>query len=374
MRTITVAFDSFKGSLTSREAAEAFAQGWYESLPECEVRKAYIADGGEGMTEAIVESIRGEYVDVYVTGPLGNSIKARYGIIHGDTAVVELAAAAGLTLVAPEESNPLITTTYGVGEMIADALRQGCRKVILGLGGSATNDGGSGMLRALGCRFYDADHKELTTTIDILERVASVDDVEAISLVQDMELRVAVDVDNPLYGERGAAAIFAPQKGADAEMVERLDRALRHYASIIGEEWANIAGAGAAGGVGYGVLAMLGAKPQSGIELVLDTIGFKTLIANSDLVVTGEGRIDSQTLMGKAPSGVLRYAQAQGVPCIAVGGGVVWSDELRCGGFKAIYAATPHDMPLDEAMRSETAYMNLRNTAVRIARELGSTL
>lgn len=229
------------------------------------------------------------------------------------------------------------------------------------------------MLRALGCRFYDADHKELTTTIDILERVASVDDVEAISLVRDLELRVAVDVDNPLYGERGAAAVYAPQKGADAEMVERLDRALRHYASIIGEEWANIAGAGAAGGVGYGVLAMLGAKPQSGIELVLDTIGFKTLIANSDLVVTGEGRIDSQTLMGKAPSGVLRYAQAQGVPCIAVGGGVVWSDELRHGGFKKIYAATPHDMPLEEAMLSETAYANLRATAVRIAQEMNTT-
>ena len=374
MRTITVAFDSFKGSLTSREAAEAFAEGWRECYPECEVRKAYIADGGEGMTEAIVESLAGEYVDVDVTGPLGNSIKARYGIIHGDTAVVELAAAAGLTLVAPEERNPLITTTYGVGEMIADALRQGCRKVILGLGGSATNDGGSGMLRALGYRFYDVDKRELTSTIEILERVALVDDSAVLPMVRDMEFRVAVDVDNPLYGERGAAVVYAPQKGADAEMVERLDRALRHYASIIGEEWANIAGAGAAGGVGYGVLAMLGAKPQSGIELVLDTIGFKTLIANSDLVVTGEGRIDSQTLMGKAPSGVLRYAQAQGVPCIAVGGGVVWSDELRGGGFKAIYAATPVDMPLDEAMRSETAYMNLRNTAVRIARELGSTL
>ena len=373
MKRITIAFDSFKGSLTSREAAEAFAQGWYESLPECEVCKAYIADGGEGMTEAIVESIRGEYVDVDVAGPLGNSIKARYGIIHGDTAVVELAAAAGLTLVAPEERNPLITTTYGVGEMIVDALRRGCRKVILGLGGSATNDGGSGMLRALGCRFYDADHKELTTTIDILERVASVDDTELLPMVRDMELKVAVDVDNPLYGERGAAAVYAPQKGADAEMVERLDRALRHYASIIGEEWANIAGAGAAGGVGYGVIAMLGAKPQSGIELVLDTIGFKTLIANSDLVVTGEGRIDSQTLMGKAPSGVLRYAQAQGVPCIAVGGGVVWSDELRHGGFKKIYAATPHDMPLEEAMRSETAYANLRATAVRIAQEMNTT-
>jgi glycerate kinase len=253
--------------------------------------------------------------------------------------------------------------------MIMDALRRGCRKVILGLGGSSTNDGGSGMLRALGYRFYDTDGEELTDTIDILEEVVSVDSSGLSPLVRDMELRVAVDVDNPLYGERGAAAIFAPQKGADRAMVERLDMALRHYASVVGEEWADIAGAGAAGGVGYGVMAMLAARPQLGIELVLDTIGFKEMIANSDLVVTGEGRIDSQTLMGKAPSGVLRYAQEQGIPCIAVGGGVKWSDELHRSGFKMIYAATPHDMPLEEAMCRETAYRNLRNTAVRIAEE-----
>ena len=373
MKRITIAFDSFKGSLTSREAAEAFAEGWHESLPECEVRKAYIADGGEGMTEAIAESLAGEYIEIDAHDPLGRPIRSRYALIHGDTAIVELAAAAGLTLVTAEERNPLITATYGVGEMIVDALRRGCRKVILGLGGSATNDGASGMLRALGYRFYSADKEELTTTIDILERVASVDDTKLLPMVRDIDLRVAVDVDNPLYGERGAAAIYAPQKGADAEMVERLDRALRHYASVVGEEFANVAGAGAAGGVGYGVLAMLGARPQSGIELVLDTIGFKEMVAGCDLVVTGEGRIDSQTLMGKAPSGVLRYAQTQGVPCIAVGGGVVWSEELRRGGFKNIYAATPHDMPLEEAMRSETAYRNLRNVAVRIAKELVAT-
>lgn len=369
MNYITVAFDSFKGSLSSREAAEAFAEGWRECFPECEVRRAYIADGGEGMTEAIAQSLAGEYVEVDVHGPLGRVVKARYAVIHGDTAVVELAAAAGLTLVAKEERNPLVTTTYGVGEMVVDAHRRGCRKVILGLGGSSTNDGGSGMLRALGYRFYDADKKELTSTIEILERVASVDGSEVMPWVRDMELRVAVDVDNPLYGERGAAVVYAPQKGADEAMVERLDRALRHYASVVGEEWADIAGAGAAGGVGYGVLAMLGAKPQSGIELVLDTIEFSSLIAGADLVVTGEGRIDSQTLMGKAPSGVLRYAKAQGIPCIAVGGGVVWSEALRHGGFNAIYAATPHDMPLDEAMRGETAYRNIRNVAVCIAKE-----
>ena len=369
MKRITIAFDSFKGSLSSREAAEAFAHGWQEAHPECEVRKAYIADGGEGMTEAIVESLGGEYVEVDTTDPLGRDIKARYGVIHGDTAVVELAAAAGLTLIAADERNPLYTTTYGVGQMILHALNRGCLKVILGLGGSATNDGGCGMLRALGYRFYDADNRELTATIEVLENIVSIDSSAVNPLVRDMELRVAVDVDNPLCGERGAAAVFAPQKGADGAMVERLDRALQHYASVVCEAASHVAGAGAAGGVGYGVMALLGAMPQSGIELVLNTIDFKNIIDGSDLVVTGEGRLDNQTLMGKAPAGVLRYAQEQGIPCIAVGGGVKWSDELHRSGFKMIYAATPHDMPLEEAMCRETAYRNLRNTAVRIAEE-----
>ncbi len=366
MKRITIAFDSFKGSLSSREAAEAFAHGWQEAHPECEVRKAYIADGGEGMTEAIVESLGGEYVEVDTTDPLGRDIKARYGVIHGDTAVVELAAAAGLTLIAADERNPLYTTTYGVGQMILHALNRGCRKVILGLGGSATNDGGCGMLRALGYRFYDADNRELTATIEVLENIVSIDSSAVNPLVRDMELRVAVDVDNPLCGERGAAAVFAPQKGADGAMVERLDMALQHYASVVGEESSHVAGAGAAGGVGYGVMALLGAMPQSGIELVLNTIDFKNIIDCSDLVVTGEGRLDNQTLMGKAPAGVLRYAKEQDIPCVAVGGSVRWSEELRNSDFAAIYAATPKGMPLEEAMRADVAAENLRRVAAKV--------
>lgn len=369
MKRITIAFDSFKGSLSSREAAEAFARGWQERFPECEVRKAYIADGGEGMTEAIVECLGGEYVEVDATDALGRNIVARYGVIHGDTAVVELAAAAGLTLLSADERNPLYATTYGVGEMMLHALRRGCRRVILGLGGSATNDGGSGMLRALGFRFYDVDNRELTLTIDVLERVASVDMSAVNPLVANMELCVAVDVDNPLCGERGAAAVFGPQKGADEAMVARLDRALRHYASVVGEEASLVAGAGAAGGVGYGVMALLGATPQSGIELVLNTIDFKNIIAGSDLVVTGEGRLDSQTLMGKAPAGVLRYAKEQDIPCIAIGGSVKWSEKLRRSDFAAIYAATPEGMPLEVAMRSDVAAENLRNIARRVETE-----
>lgn len=367
MRVIAVAFDSFKGSLSSAEAAEAFAQGWREVYPLCEVRTAYIADGGEGMTEALVRGTAGRYVTTSATDPLGNPIVARYGIINDDTAAIELAAAAGLTLLTAEQRNPLHTTTYGTGEMIMDALRRGCRKIVLGLGGSATNDGGSGILRALGFRFYNTEGHELTDSISILEQVTTIDSSAVEPMVWDMELRVAVDVDNPLYGERGAAAVFAPQKGADKAMVERLDKALRHYAAIAGEEYASVAGAGAAGGVGYGILAMLKTELQSGIELVLEVTDFEHLIADAELVVTGEGRIDSQTLMGKAPAGVLRYAQRQGVPCIAIGGSVLHSAELEHSGFEAIYASTPATMPLKEAMQRHTAYNNLKNRAREIA-------
>jgi glycerate kinase len=367
MRVIAVAFDSFKGSLSSAQAAEAFAQGWREVYPECEVRTAYIADGGEGMTEALVRGTAGGYVKTTATGPLGDPISTHYGIINDNTAVIEIAAAAGLTLLNTEQRNPLYATTYGTGEMIMDALRRGCKKIILGLGGSATNDGGSGMLRALGFHFYNTEGQELIDSIEILEQVATIDSSHVEPMVWDMELRVAVDVDNPLYGERGAAVVFAPQKGADKAMVERLDRALRHYAAVAGEECASMAGSGAAGGVGYGILALLGAQLQSGIELILEVTDFKHLIADAELIVTGEGRIDNQTLMGKAPAGVLRYAQRLGVPCIAVGGSVLQSEELRQSGFEAIYASTPETMPLEEALQSHTAYNNLKHTARKIA-------
>ena len=374
MNSIIVAFDSFKGSLTSIEAGRAFAQGWHEALPECEVRILSISDGGEGMTEAIAHALGGECVEVVVSDPLCRPIKASYLVVNnGSTAVISMSSAAGLTLLSAEERNPLITTTYGCGEMVADAIARGCRKIIMGLGGSATNDAGVGMLRALGYKFYDVDGKELTTTMDALERVVHISSQGVLPMLHDVEFVVAADVDSPLFGERGAAYVFAPQKGADAEGVERLDRALQHFAKVAENSEdtpvARGSGMGAAGGMGYAMKHLLGARMERGIELVLDVIGFDAMVASADLVITGEGRIDRQTLMGKAPSGVLHRAQRYGVPCVAIGGGVASDIDVERSGFKAIYAATPHAMPLEEAMRSETASINIRNTAVRIAQE-----
>ena len=370
MKRITVAFDSFKGSLTSREAAEAFAQGWHEHLPECEVCKVYIADGGEGMTEAIVESLEGEYVEVEVTGPLGRPVRARYGVIHGSTAVVELAAAAGLTLITPEERNPLIASTYGTGELLLDAARRGCKEIIVGLGGSATNDGGSGMLRALGYRFYDADGAELYDTISILERVQSIATTERTTLLDGVSLTVAVDVDNPLCGTQGAAEVFARQKGADDAMVARLDMALRHYAEVVDAEAAEVAGAGAAGGMGYAFRAVLGAQLRPGIEIVLSLVKFDDIARGADLVVTGEGSIDTQTLHGKAPAGVLAAARRHNIPVVALGGKVEGVDTLLSGGFSDVRAITPANQPLAEAMQRDIAAENMRLAAKELALSL----
>ena len=371
MKKIVVAFDSFKGSLTSREAGEAFAMGYREVVADADIRLFQISDGGEGLSEAIHAALGGEIVECRVTDPLGRQIEAAYAIVNGTTAVVSLAAASGLTLLAPEERNPLVATTFGTGELILDAIARGCRRIIVGLGGSATTDGGAGMLRALGYRFYDAEGEELTASIDILERAVSASDSEVKGEVRDVEIAVAVDVDNPLYGQRGAAYVFAPQKGAAAEMVVRLDDALRHYAKLgdgyCGYEASTSAGVGAAGGVGYAFRAFMGRELTSGIELLLDIIGFDAALADATLVVTGEGRVDAQTLMGKAPSGVLHRATKYGVDCIAVGGCVEMSEALKQSDFKAIYASMPETMSVDEAMQPTVARENLRRVGRLVA-------
>ena len=253
-----------------------------------------------------------------------------------------------------------------------DAVRRGCRKIVVGLGGSATNDGGTGLLRAMGYIFLDANNEELITTIDTLERVVTIVPPEK-SPIEGVDISVAVDVDNPLCGERGASYIYGAQKGATNDMIERLDRALRHYADVVakwrGEDVSNEAGMGAAGGAGFAFGALLGAMPTSGIELMLSVVDFDNVIADAALVVTGEGRIDRQTVMGKAPAGVLRHAKRAGVPCIAVGGGVEWCDELRDSDFDAIYAATPVGMPIDKAMKKEVATANLQRVATSVIKE-----
>ncbi|MBR5135923.1 MAG: glycerate kinase [Rikenellaceae bacterium] len=372
MKCITIAVDSFKGSLSSREVADAFEAGFRTRIPDCEVRKVSIADGGEGTVDALVETLNGDYVEARVADPLGRPIVARYGVIDGGTtAVMEMSAASGLPLIAPEERNPLLTSTYGTGEMIVHAMERGCRKFLVGIGGSATNDGGTGMLRALGFRFLDAEGRELVGGGEILERIAEIDSLNARKELNECEFVVACDVTNPLYGPEGAAYVFAPQKGADAAMVERLDQGLRTYARAIerynGVQVDQIAGAGAAGGLGGGFKALLGARLERGIDMVLNAMQFDRIIAGSDLVITGEGRIDRQTTMGKAPSGVLREATAQGIPTIAIGGAVQVCDELEHSGFAAVLPIVAGPVMLEVAMQREVAIANVRRTATQIA-------
>ena len=372
MKKITIAVDSFKGSLSSREVADAFEEGFKSQFPKCEVVKVSIADGGEGTVDALVETLNGELVKALVADPLGRTISAQYGIIDdGRTAVMEMSAASGLPLIAPTERNPLRTSTYGTGEMIVDAIKRGCRKFLVGIGGSATNDGGTGMLRALGFRFLDAEGNELIGGGEILERIDKIDASTARAELADCEFIVACDVTNPLYGPEGAAYVFAPQKGADAAMVERLDQGLRNYARAIerfnGVQVDAIAGAGAAGGLGGGFKALLGARLEPGIDMVLNAMQFPKIIAGSDLVITGEGRIDRQTTMGKAPSGVLREATAQGIPTIAIGGAVQPCKELSESGFAAVLPIVEGPVALEVAMQREVATENVRRTAAQIA-------
>ena len=371
MKKIVVALDSFKGSLSSIEAAEAFVSGFREVVSDVESHIVAISDGGEGMAEAVVCTLGGDMVTAKVHGPLHREITASYGVVdNGATAVISMASTSGLTLLETSERNPLITSTFGTGELLLDAVARSCRRIIVGLGGSATNDGGVGMLRALGYKFLDAEGKELISTIDILERVESIV-APCTNPLEGVELRVAVDVNNPLCGEQGATMIYGRQKGATDDVMVRLDNALMHYASVVakwrGVDYSNLPGMGAAGGLGFAFAAVLGAMPQSGIELMLSIANFDALAKDASLIITGEGRIDRQTVMGKAPAGVLSHATKMGVRCIAVGGGVEWCDELRLSKFDAIYAITPADMSLTEAMRPDVAKANMRAVAKKIA-------
>lgn len=373
MKRITIAFDSFKGSLSSHDAGLAFAEGWRSQMPDAEFQHFVVADGGEGTTEALVEAMAGEYRSVKVHDPLGRVIAVSYGVVDdGATAIVDVATASGLTLLTAEERNPMVASSYGTGELIAMAIAGGARRIYVGLGGSATNDGGMGMLRALGYRFYDSDDAELLGMGADLLRVERIDDSDVHTMLSATEIIVAADVDNPLYGRRGAAHIYAPQKGADAAMVEALDCGLCRFAEVVarhtGYDMAEASGAGAAGGLGFAFMALLGARIERGVERVLDIQHFDRRVVGSELVVTGEGCIDAQTLMGKAPWGVLQRAKRYAIPAIAVGGLVMMCEELQSSDFEAIYCAKPEDMPLSEAMLPERAKENMRRIAAHIAR------
>ena len=322
-----VAMDSFKGSLTSLEAGEAVREGILRAMPDARVTVRPLADGGEGTVEALTAGMGGRRERVTVTGPIGRPVEAVYGILDGGrTAVMEMSAAAGLTLVPAGKRDPLRATTYGVGEMIRDAIGKGCRRLIVGIGGSATNDGGAGMAAALGVRFFRADGEPYIPTGGTLDQLARVDRSGLEPALAGVELTAMCDIDNPLCGPTGASAVFGPQKGAGPDMVPVLDRNLGHLADImaedLGRDLRDMPGAGAAGGLGFGVAAFFGGRLQMGIETVLDVAGFDHLLQGAWLVITGEGCIDGQSLRGKVVSGVARRAKAADVPTIAMVGDI----------------------------------------------------
>ena len=369
---IVVASDSFKGSLSSLEVADAAAKAINECIPGCCVEKVEVADGGEGTMEALHRTLGGVKVAVEVCDPLGRAITASYvKLADGVTAVLEMAVASGLPLLAPQERNPMKTSTYGTGQLIADALRKGCRKFLIGIGGSATNDAGMGMLEALGVRFLDVEGNLLHGSGESLEKVEDIDLSGVCAGLAESEFIIACDVDAPLYGPKGAACVFAPQKGADAEMVAMLNDGLEHFSSVIrrvtGKDVSDIPGAGAAGGLGGGFVAFLPARLERGIEMVLDAISFDERIRGASLIITGEGRVDFQTLTGKTPYGILKRARRQGIPVVAIGGSVALGEiEASEAGFAGVYAVTPSDMSLEEAMKPETAVRNIYDTVKNI--------
>ena len=412
MRKVVIAVDSFKGSLSSRQVAEAAAAAVREVFPACETVCLDVADGGEGTLEALCGAagcrLAGEAspgtsgavrIPLTVQGPLGAPVVAEYAVMAQGTAVIEMARASGLTLVPPELRNPLNTSSFGTGELIADALRRGCRSCIIGLGGSATNDAGTGMLTALGWRFLDRDGHALPPVGASLGAIVSIDDSRVPASLRPgvsqagcgadrCRFTVACDVDTPFCGPDGAAAVFAPQKGADAAAVERLEAGMQSFATVIahftGVDVRRMPGAGAAGGLGGALAAFLGAVLKPGAELVLDVAGVREALSGADLVITGEGRLDAQTARGKLPFQVLRRAAALGIPTLAIAGqlgpgaagmaSAVQDTPADAAGmtgdgpgprFSAVLCVTPDGMPLETAMRPDVAQRNIREALRR---------
>ena len=367
---IAIAFDSFKGSLSSVEAAHAFIDGFRSEIPDTDFVSFAIADGGEGMLSSLLTP-QSVTIEKDVTNPIGTIVLSKY-LIEGHKAIIEMAQASGLTLVPEHLRNPMLTTSFGTGELIMDALEHGCQEILLGIGGSATNDAGMGILSALGYRFLDADGNELQPCGANLSNVQTIDDTKVQDIVKEAKYTIACDVDAPFCGPNGAAYTFAAQKGADKDMINTLDKGMHHFADIILKHYGinikDIPGAGAAGGVGGSLKAVLNANLKRGIDIILNTINFEKQIEDCNLVITGEGHIDHQTMMSKAPSGVLRIAQKKGIPVIALGGRVTMCEELKNSGFQDILCITPHSMPIHQAIHPQTATSNLRNTAIHIAR------
>jgi glycerate 2-kinase len=354
---IVVAIDSFKGCCTTLEAANAVERGLRYYRDDIEVIKVPIADGGEGTVDTLVYALNGTYVEVDVLNPVGKKIKAKYGLLPGNIAVIEMAAASGLPLLMQEECNPLITTTYGTGQLIQDAMDKGCKTIYLGLGGSATNDGGIGMAQALGVSFKDKLNHEVGFGGKELRKITSIDIKELDSRIKHTEMIILSDVTNPLCGKNGASAIYGPQKGASPEMIELLDHNLRYFGGLIEKQLSidvlDIPGGGAAGGLGAGLMAFCHAQIFPGVTKVMELIGLEQHVQDADLVITGEGRIDAQTINGKVPVGVARKAKKYGVPVIAIVGSIgEGAGSVYSHGIDAILDIVSGPMSLEEALEN----------------------
>ncbi|MBQ1915464.1 MAG: glycerate kinase [Selenomonadaceae bacterium] len=371
---MVIALDSLKGSLTSLEAGDAIRGGILRVCPDAAVQVRPLADGGEGTVEALTLGMGGSIQKVSVTGPLGEKVEAAYGILQdGCTAIVEMAAAAGITLVPTEERNPYRTTTYGVGEILKDAMGKGCRHFIVGIGGSATNDGGLGMLQALGYGMLDADGKDVPFGAEGLQRLARIETGKVLPELEQCRFRIACDVTNPLCGENGCSAVYGPQKGATDETIPRMDKWLADYAVLSRKTFAHadpdFAGAGAAGGMGFAFLTYTNAVLESGIRIVLEETRLEEYVREADLVITGEGRLDAQTVMGKAPVGVADIAKRHGKPVLAFAG-CVTRDATACNahGIDAFFPILRGVSTLEEAMDADNARQNMMDTVEQAMR------
>lgn len=372
MKKIILAPDSFKGTMSSIKICNIMSSVIQKHYPDVEVLKIPVADGGEGTVACFLEACGGRLVSVKVKGPYFDDIDSFYGILSdGCTAVVEMAAAAGLPLV-EEKKNPMLTTTFGVGQLIRHALENGCTKIIIGLGGSCTNDGGTGMAAALGIQFMDQNDNPFIPTGGTLSKISKIDITDRIKALNDCTIVAACDVDNPLYGQNGAAFVFAPQKGADDEMVKNLDSQLKHLANVIQRDLekdiAHVPGAGAAGGLGAGIIAFTGGSLKRGIDIVLDTVQFNELVKNCNLIITGEGKIDGQSLRGKVVVGVAGRAKKADIPVIAIVGDIGDDvDAVYDEGVSAILSINRVAVPFEQArVRSEKDLALTMDTLMRL--------
>ncbi|MEF1172694.1 glycerate kinase [Vibrio sinaloensis] len=371
---VVIAPDSYKESLTAMEVATAIENGFKEIMPDAEYIKLPMADGGEGTVQSLVDATGGDIVTVEVTGPLGQPVEGFYGLLgDGSTAVIEMAAASGLHLVEPSERNPLLTTTYGTGQLIKAALDKGVNHIIIGIGGSSTNDGGVGMAQALGAKLVDAEGADLPFGGGAIARLAKIDLSGLDPRLAKIQLEVACDVDNPLCGPKGASHVFGPQKGATPEMVEQLDQNLAHYAAMIyqtnGKDVISQAGAGAAGGLGAALLGLFDATLRPGINIVMDAVNLAEVVKDADLVITGEGRIDSQTIHGKTPIGVARTAKLYQLPVIGIAGSTAQDCRVvHDHGIDAVFSVVLGATDLPTALKE--AAFNVEMTARNVAATL----